>query len=118
MTSLLSHWLAAVCGGKDHFLCASGICVPQKLVCNGYNDCDDWSDETHCGETHTNTHTHACTRTLGTNRRGSFCPVVVAMCLQVTSCVECVGQRGGCHGDGRGFRPRAEECAFRPHCDL
>uniref|UniRef100_A0A671WE53 Corin, serine peptidase n=1 Tax=Sparus aurata TaxID=8175 RepID=A0A671WE53_SPAAU len=34
--------------GWDHFLCATGICVPQKLVCNGYNDCDDWSDETHC----------------------------------------------------------------------
>ncbi|XP_049922666.1 atrial natriuretic peptide-converting enzyme [Epinephelus moara] len=38
----------SVCGGKDHFLCATGICIPQKLVCNGYNDCDDWSDETHC----------------------------------------------------------------------
>ncbi|TMS01056.1 hypothetical protein E3U43_016797 [Larimichthys crocea] len=38
----------SVCGGKDHFLCMTGICVPQKLVCNGYNDCDDWSDETHC----------------------------------------------------------------------
>uniref|UniRef100_A0A669C4T4 Corin, serine peptidase n=1 Tax=Oreochromis niloticus TaxID=8128 RepID=A0A669C4T4_ORENI len=37
-----------VCGGKDHYLCATGICIPQKLVCNGYNDCDDWSDETHC----------------------------------------------------------------------
>uniref|UniRef100_A0AAQ6A3G8 Corin, serine peptidase n=1 Tax=Amphiprion ocellaris TaxID=80972 RepID=A0AAQ6A3G8_AMPOC len=46
--SPLSHWTAAMCGGKDHFLCATGICVPQKLVCNGYNDCDDWSDETHC----------------------------------------------------------------------
>ncbi|XP_058480534.1 atrial natriuretic peptide-converting enzyme isoform X2 [Solea solea] len=38
----------SLCGGKDHFLCATGICVPQKLVCNGYNDCDDWSDESHC----------------------------------------------------------------------
>ncbi|KAM4612312.1 atrial natriuretic peptide-converting enzyme [Polymixia lowei] len=38
----------SLCGGHDHFLCATGICVPQKLVCNGYNDCDDWSDETHC----------------------------------------------------------------------
>ena len=46
---------AAVCGGRD-FLCATGICVPQKLVCNGYNDCDDWSDEAHCGETHAGTH--------------------------------------------------------------
>ncbi|XP_056156436.1 atrial natriuretic peptide-converting enzyme [Lampris incognitus] len=38
----------SLCGGHDYFLCATGICVPQKLVCNGYNDCDDWSDETHC----------------------------------------------------------------------
>uniref|UniRef100_A0A8C2ZVD4 Corin, serine peptidase n=1 Tax=Cyclopterus lumpus TaxID=8103 RepID=A0A8C2ZVD4_CYCLU len=37
-----------VCGGTHNFLCATGICVPQKLECNGYNDCDDWSDETHC----------------------------------------------------------------------
>ncbi|XP_072315450.1 atrial natriuretic peptide-converting enzyme [Eucyclogobius newberryi] len=39
---------SSVCGGRDHFLCASGICVPQKLVCNGFNDCDDWSDEAAC----------------------------------------------------------------------
>ncbi|XP_006894225.1 PREDICTED: atrial natriuretic peptide-converting enzyme [Elephantulus edwardii] len=38
------QWL---CGG-DSFACASGICVPKKLQCNGYNDCADWSDETHC----------------------------------------------------------------------
>uniref|UniRef100_A0A665TVD1 Uncharacterized protein n=1 Tax=Echeneis naucrates TaxID=173247 RepID=A0A665TVD1_ECHNA len=59
-----------VCGGRDHFLCATGICIPQKLVCNGYNDCDDWnlSDERNCGETHTDTqdfyfgehHEHRC----------------------------------------------------------
>uniref|UniRef100_A0A3B4A8H0 Uncharacterized protein n=1 Tax=Periophthalmus magnuspinnatus TaxID=409849 RepID=A0A3B4A8H0_9GOBI len=41
-------YLLPVCGGKDHFLCSSGICVPQKLVCNGFNDCDDWSDEAAC----------------------------------------------------------------------
>lgn len=48
--SLCSDWSTAVCGGRDNFLCATGICVPEKLVCNGYNDCDDWSDEAHCGE--------------------------------------------------------------------
>uniref|UniRef100_A0A8C3XGB3 Corin, serine peptidase n=1 Tax=Cyanoderma ruficeps TaxID=181631 RepID=A0A8C3XGB3_9PASS len=38
----------SLCGGKESFLCASGICIPGKLQCNGYNDCDDWSDEVHC----------------------------------------------------------------------
>uniref|UniRef100_H0WUQ7 Corin, serine peptidase n=1 Tax=Otolemur garnettii TaxID=30611 RepID=H0WUQ7_OTOGA len=37
-----------LCGGGESFLCASGICIPGKLQCNGYNDCDDWSDEAHC----------------------------------------------------------------------
>ncbi|XP_065401040.1 atrial natriuretic peptide-converting enzyme isoform X3 [Macaca fascicularis] len=37
-----------LCGGGESFLCASGICIPRKLQCNGYNDCDDWSDEAHC----------------------------------------------------------------------
>ncbi|XP_062431504.1 atrial natriuretic peptide-converting enzyme isoform X4 [Rhea pennata] len=37
-----------LCGGDESFLCASGICIPGKLQCNGYNDCDDWSDEVHC----------------------------------------------------------------------
>ncbi|XP_009333499.1 PREDICTED: atrial natriuretic peptide-converting enzyme [Pygoscelis adeliae] len=38
----------SLCGGEESFLCASGICIPGKLQCNGYNDCDDWSDEVHC----------------------------------------------------------------------
>uniref|UniRef100_A0A8C9FBC0 Corin, serine peptidase n=1 Tax=Pavo cristatus TaxID=9049 RepID=A0A8C9FBC0_PAVCR len=40
----------SLCGGEESFLCASGICIPGKLQCNGYNDCDDWSDEVHCSK--------------------------------------------------------------------
>uniref|UniRef100_A0A8C6FZG1 Corin, serine peptidase n=1 Tax=Moschus moschiferus TaxID=68415 RepID=A0A8C6FZG1_MOSMO len=39
---------ADLCRGGKSFLCTSGICIPRKLQCNGYNDCDDWSDEAHC----------------------------------------------------------------------
>ncbi|XP_078302268.1 atrial natriuretic peptide-converting enzyme isoform X1 [Panthera onca] len=38
----------SLCGGGENFLCASGLCVPRKLQCNGHNDCNDWSDEAHC----------------------------------------------------------------------
>ncbi|XP_063313991.1 atrial natriuretic peptide-converting enzyme [Pelobates fuscus] len=38
----------SLCGEPDSFQCNNGICVPDKLLCNGYNDCDDWSDEVHC----------------------------------------------------------------------
>ncbi|XP_068961281.1 atrial natriuretic peptide-converting enzyme [Petaurus breviceps papuanus] len=37
-----------LCGGGESFLCTSGVCIPRKLQCNGFNDCDDWSDERHC----------------------------------------------------------------------
>nr|AAI45244.1 Corin protein [Mus musculus] len=42
------HGKQSLCGGGESFLCTSGLCVPKKLQCNGYNDCDDWSDEAHC----------------------------------------------------------------------
>ncbi|XP_032884034.1 atrial natriuretic peptide-converting enzyme isoform X2 [Amblyraja radiata] len=36
------------CKEVDSFLCGSAFCIQRKLVCNGYNDCDDWSDEANC----------------------------------------------------------------------
>nr|XP_002709465.1 atrial natriuretic peptide-converting enzyme isoform X1 [Oryctolagus cuniculus] len=47
-----------LCGGGESFLCASGLCVPRKLQCNGYNDCDDWSDEAHCNCSEDQFHCH------------------------------------------------------------
>lgn len=39
------------CTGDD-FKCKNGICIAADLKCNGYNDCDDDSDETEgCGLT-------------------------------------------------------------------
>ncbi|XP_028325946.1 suppressor of tumorigenicity 14 protein homolog isoform X2 [Gouania willdenowi] len=34
------------CPGK--FACSSGICIDEKLQCDGWNDCGDMSDETKC----------------------------------------------------------------------
>uniref|UniRef100_A0A8C5QIZ1 Sortilin-related receptor n=1 Tax=Leptobrachium leishanense TaxID=445787 RepID=A0A8C5QIZ1_9ANUR len=32
----------------DEFTCTSGLCVRQSWVCDGDNDCRDWSDEANC----------------------------------------------------------------------
>uniref|UniRef100_A0A8C5WR24 Corin, serine peptidase n=1 Tax=Laticauda laticaudata TaxID=8630 RepID=A0A8C5WR24_LATLA len=39
---------SVLCEEDESFLCRSGICIPRILQCNGFNDCDDWSDEMHC----------------------------------------------------------------------
>ncbi|KAH0520203.1 Atrial natriuretic peptide-converting enzyme [Microtus ochrogaster] len=46
--SLIPMALITLCGGGESFQCTSGLCIPEKLRCNGYNDCDDWSDEALC----------------------------------------------------------------------
>ncbi|XP_062899270.1 atrial natriuretic peptide-converting enzyme isoform X9 [Mobula hypostoma] len=47
------------CKEPDHFMCSTDFCIPRKLVCNGYKDCEDWSDEANCtcdeGEFHCGT---------------------------------------------------------------
>lgn len=37
------------CKGNE-FTCSSGRCIPQRWVCDQFNDCGDYSDEKGCGE--------------------------------------------------------------------
>lgn len=37
------------CDGNE-FTCSSGRCIPQRWVCDKFNDCGDYSDEKGCGE--------------------------------------------------------------------
>ena len=34
-----------VCNSHTHFQCDNGECIDLSLVCNGNNDCADWTDE-------------------------------------------------------------------------
>lgn len=34
---------------QDEFKCSDGYCLSMDYLCNGANDCGDWSDETDCG---------------------------------------------------------------------
>ncbi|EGW04789.1 Sortilin-related receptor [Cricetulus griseus] len=35
---------------SDEFNCSSGMCIRSSWVCDGDNDCRDWSDEANCTE--------------------------------------------------------------------
>jgi len=45
-------WLYTACSHyADGFGCQlSGLCVPTRYVCDGGNECGDWSDELNCRE--------------------------------------------------------------------
>ena len=45
--SLLNTSCCLGCGGGQ-FTCANGMCIPNHTVCNGYDDCQDNSDEIDC----------------------------------------------------------------------
>ncbi|CAD5125499.1 DgyrCDS13708 [Dimorphilus gyrociliatus] len=36
--------------GRGQFLCAKNTCVHPRMICNGIKDCEDGSDEMHCGK--------------------------------------------------------------------
>lgn len=36
------------CLVKDQFICNNGVCLDSHLLCNGENDCGDFSDESQC----------------------------------------------------------------------
>jgi len=35
---------------EDKFKCGTGLCIGESWVCDGINDCEDFSDEKDCGE--------------------------------------------------------------------
>ena len=44
--------LAGDCSDDDHFLCETGKCISNTDVCNGFDNCNDFSDERQCSKCH------------------------------------------------------------------
>ena len=51
MCCMLSLRLCIACAAPNQFKCNNtGRCIHASDVCNGYNNCGDWSDERTCSE--------------------------------------------------------------------
>ena len=63
MVNLTSAAVRSRCEGRKQFSCENGACVSWERVCDGLDDCGDFSDEYSCGGNecgHPNTCAHVC----------------------------------------------------------
>ena len=42
---LKAFWFFSVLGPNGTFQCSNGLCIDSAALCDGTNDCLDWSDE-------------------------------------------------------------------------
>ena len=46
----VSVMVVTVACTDDEFTCDNGLCIPARWICDGDNDCGDFSDEQNCSK--------------------------------------------------------------------